>query len=578
MGKSLSVRASVGLVAAGVAGGIMGRIVKDSAAVFGGLFYYFLGLGQAAATGFMIGAAIGGTAGTAVGAYLGFQIGVALAPFTFGLSIPVFTILGGLAGGFMGGSIGGIVGGLIALGIASGSTTMVSMGVGAGIGGVIGGWAGFSLGTTLAGACIYFTGGLCTPFAPLIVFGTTAIGTAIGALAGAFVGYIVGNYVIPVIRGAFDVIGSAFSGTAGAGAGAIGAIGSFFTGLASGIWGGITGAAGATFGFLSGAANFIVGGLSSLTVSASAAAIPVAGGISAIAVGGTIVGIVTATAFSIAETDQPTPGENQFVSIQKQASVPNLSISPNSTIQFPFENLPQTIKFDVSIKAKADLTDVVCSEKTTLTKKDGTSEGLSLSPAPPCPSDLSKDQEFSFSQDITIPQDPKYKDSQIINTFSVNGTSNSTTFNASVTATVSIGNPPQCAPNAVPIKDPWKLTSDFGPGHPLGVDIADSTGRQIFSTFPCTTTVIYADWLDPRGSDGYGYAVILQSGRYETISGHMDKITVSVGDQIPPYGEIGPLGSTGLSSGPHVHYEVHVDGVIVNPHDYGIPYKPLDEY
>ena len=112
----------------------------------------------------------------------------------------------------------------------------------------------------------------------------------------------------------------------------------------------------------------------------------------------------------------------------------------------------------------------------------------------------------------------------------------------------------------------------------MGVDIADGTGTTILSTFPCSATVVYADWLDPRGSDGYGYAVILQSGPYETISGHMDRITVSVGDQIPPYGQIGPLGDTGFSFGAHVHYEVHVDGALANPHDYGIPNVPLNTY
>ena len=588
MSKSLAARASIGLLAAGIATGILGRIAKGSAAAFGALFLYMLGLGQAAATGFVIGAAIGGTIGTAIGAYLGFQIGVALAPFTFGLSIPVCTFLGGVGGGFIGGSVGGVAGGLIALGIASGSSTMVSMGVGAGIGGIIGGYVGATVGGTIGTAIgtglAVLTGGLTTPLIPVFtIVGTTvgmAVGTVVGALAGTAIGYLFGNYVLPAFRGVFDTISASLSGTAGVSAGGIlGAIGSFFTGAAATIWGGITGAGGAILGGLSAAGNFIVGGLASLTVPASMVAIPVVGGISAVAIGGTIVGIVTATSFFSAETDLPTtPGENQFVSVEKLASAPALAITPLRTIQFPYKELPQTLKFNVKIKAKANLTNVVCSEKTTLTKKDGTTERISLSPAPPCPSDFTQDQEFTFSQTVTIPQESKYQDSQVINTFSVNGTSDSTSFNVSATATVSIGNPPQCAPNAVPIKDPWKLTSDFGPGHPLGVDIADSTGRPIFSTFPCTTTVIHAGWLDPRGSDGYGYAVILQSGRYETISGHMDEITVNVGDQISPYGEIGPLGNTGLSSGPHIHYEVHVDGVIANPHDYGIPYKPLNEY
>src|SRR3990167_6481712 len=68
MSKSLAARASIGLLAAGIATGILGRIAKGSAAAFGAIFLYMLGLGQAAATGFVIGAAIGGTIGTAIGA------------------------------------------------------------------------------------------------------------------------------------------------------------------------------------------------------------------------------------------------------------------------------------------------------------------------------------------------------------------------------------------------------------------------------------------------------------------------------------------------------------------------------
>lgn len=72
------------------------------------------------------------------------------------------------------------------------------------------------------------------------------------------------------------------------------------------------------------------------------------------------------------------------------------------------------------------------------------------------------------------------------------------------------------------------------------------------------------------GKDGgYGNCVIIRHGYgYETLYGHMSKIEVKTGQRIKRGQLIGLIGSTGASTGPHCHYEVHYNGQIVNPLQY----------
>ena len=68
---------------------------------------------------------------------------------------------------------------------------------------------------------------------------------------------------------------------------------------------------------------------------------------------------------------------------------------------------------------------------------------------------------------------------------------------------------------------------------------------------------------------GYGNCVIIDHGYgYETLYGHMSKIEVQSGQRIKRGQRIGLIGSTGASTGPHCHYEVHINGKIVNPLPY----------
>jgi murein DD-endopeptidase MepM/ murein hydrolase activator NlpD len=68
---------------------------------------------------------------------------------------------------------------------------------------------------------------------------------------------------------------------------------------------------------------------------------------------------------------------------------------------------------------------------------------------------------------------------------------------------------------------------------------------------------------------GFGNCIILKHGNgFETLYGHLSKILVSVGQQIYIGQEIGNIGSTGHSTGPHLHYEIHRNGQKINPQSF----------
>jgi murein DD-endopeptidase MepM/ murein hydrolase activator NlpD len=112
------------------------------------------------------------------------------------------------------------------------------------------------------------------------------------------------------------------------------------------------------------------------------------------------------------------------------------------------------------------------------------------------------------------------------------------------------------------------LTSRFGlREHPmlgirrahLGVDLAAPSGSPIVAT--SDGIVGEADW---RG--GYGLLVALEhGGGIETRYGHMSRLNVAAGQSVHKGDVIGFVGSTGLSTGPHLHYEVRVNGQPINP-------------
>jgi len=74
-------------------------------------------------------------------------------------------------------------------------------------------------------------------------------------------------------------------------------------------------------------------------------------------------------------------------------------------------------------------------------------------------------------------------------------------------------------------------------------------------------TVVEAGW-----HSGYGNCVKIRHGYgYESLYGHMNKITVRPGERVKKGQKIGEVGDTGLSTAPHLHYEVHYKGNPINP-------------
>ena len=95
-----------------------------------------------------------------------------------------------------------------------------------------------------------------------------------------------------------------------------------------------------------------------------------------------------------------------------------------------------------------------------------------------------------------------------------------------------------------------------------GIDIAATRGTPILAT--ASGTVTFAGW-----SSGYGYLVKINHGNgVETYYGHCSKLYVSAGDTVEAGEQIAAVGSTGNSTGNHLHFEIRLDGKQVNPQTY----------
>jgi len=115
------------------------------------------------------------------------------------------------------------------------------------------------------------------------------------------------------------------------------------------------------------------------------------------------------------------------------------------------------------------------------------------------------------------------------------------------------------------INSPFGMRIDplfnIGRGHP-GIDINGRTGDPIRA--PADGVVVAAGWID-----GYGNCTIIDHGNaLGTLYGHQSLLAVKEGDTVRRGSVIGFVGSTGYSTGPHLHWEVRVLGNVVDP----VPY------
>jgi len=108
-----------------------------------------------------------------------------------------------------------------------------------------------------------------------------------------------------------------------------------------------------------------------------------------------------------------------------------------------------------------------------------------------------------------------------------------------------------------------------------GVDYGARTGTPIHAT---------ADGVvnKRRNERGYGKVIFLKHGsKYETVYAHMSKFASGTrpGSRVKQGQVIGYVGSTGLSTGPHLHYEFRVNGIHKDPLNYPLPKgKPIPEH
>jgi len=129
-------------------------------------------------------------------------------------------------------------------------------------------------------------------------------------------------------------------------------------------------------------------------------------------------------------------------------------------------------------------------------------------------------------------------------------------------------------PSRMPVESAT-LTSGFGMRvHPVlggrrahkGIDLAQPTGTPVFAT--ADGVVSRAEWFS-----SYGLYISLEHGAaIQTRYGHLSRLNVASGQKVTKGDIIGYVGSTGRSTGPHLHYEVRIAGNSVNP----VPYLQGD--
>lgn len=125
-------------------------------------------------------------------------------------------------------------------------------------------------------------------------------------------------------------------------------------------------------------------------------------------------------------------------------------------------------------------------------------------------------------------------------------------------------------PSTMPLEN-MRLTSSYGMrDHPIfkrrrshnGVDLAAPTGTPIRATGDGTVEMA-------KRYGGYGlYVQLDHGGQLETRYAHMSRMAVSAGERVVKGQIIGYVGSTGNSTGPHLHYEVRIAGAAVDPSPY----------
>ncbi len=115
---------------------------------------------------------------------------------------------------------------------------------------------------------------------------------------------------------------------------------------------------------------------------------------------------------------------------------------------------------------------------------------------------------------------------------------------------------------SAPLKD-TKINSEFGFRRYRwhhGTDLKLTTGDPVYNVFDGIVRMKSYD------RNGYGYYVLVRHRNgLETLYGHLSKISVEIGQEVRAGEELGLGGSTGRSTGPHLHFEIRYQGLSINP-------------
>jgi len=114
------------------------------------------------------------------------------------------------------------------------------------------------------------------------------------------------------------------------------------------------------------------------------------------------------------------------------------------------------------------------------------------------------------------------------------------------------------------VSDPFGVYRGGGTYHTgIDLDLYGANGAPIYSA--CDGTVIKTEWL----TYSYGYHVIVDCGDgWTTLYAHLSRIDVAVGQWVSAGTQVGLSGSTGFSTGEHLHFEIRLHGQPLNPADY----------
>jgi murein DD-endopeptidase MepM/ murein hydrolase activator NlpD len=97
----------------------------------------------------------------------------------------------------------------------------------------------------------------------------------------------------------------------------------------------------------------------------------------------------------------------------------------------------------------------------------------------------------------------------------------------------------------------------------MAIDIAGESGNAVYAAD--SGVVVYSGW----NNYGYGNVIVIDHGNgWQTLYGHLSEMRAGCAQSVIKGAVIGNLGSTGNSSGPHLHFEMILNGTRTNPNQY----------